>query len=69
LNALLLTGTLSVAILQNLLAHRDPQLAVLYTLVALTMVFWGSGRFSLDARFFSGNTVPTSGSHKPKPTM
>jgi uncharacterized membrane protein YphA (DoxX/SURF4 family) len=53
LNAVLLTATLSVAILQNLLADRDPQLAILYVLIMLTMVFWGGGRFSLDARLVS----------------
>jgi putative oxidoreductase len=56
LNALLLTGTLSVAILQNLLAYRDPQLAILYTLAALTMMFLGGGRYSVDARLFSRGT-------------
>jgi uncharacterized membrane protein YphA (DoxX/SURF4 family) len=50
LNAVLLTGTLSVAILQNLLAGRDPQLAFLYVIVLLSLVFLGGGRFSLDAR-------------------
>ena len=50
LNAALLTGTLSVAILQNLLAGRDPQLAILYVIVLLSLVFLGGGRFSLDAR-------------------
>lgn len=49
LNALLLTGALSGAILQNLLAKRDPQLAILYTLVVVTIAFMGGGRFSLDA--------------------
>src|SRR5262249_432199 len=49
LNAALLTGTLSVAILQNLLAGRDPQLALLYVIVLLSLVFLGGGRFSLDA--------------------
>ena len=49
LNAALLTATLSVAILQNLLAGRDPQLAILYVLVLLSLVFLGGGRFSLDA--------------------
>jgi len=49
LNAALLTGTLSVAILQNLLAGRDPQLAILYVIVLLSLVFLGGGRFSLDA--------------------
>ena len=50
LNAALLTATLSVAILQNLLAGRDPQLAILYVIVLLSLVFLGGGRFSLDAR-------------------
>lgn len=48
-NAVLLSGVLGVAILQNLLAHRDPQLAVLYTLVVATLGLMGGGRFSLDA--------------------
>lgn len=52
-NAALLTATLSVAILQNILAHRDPQLAILYVLVLVSLVFLGGGRFSLDARLFS----------------
>jgi len=50
LNAALLTGTLSVAILQNPLAGRDPQLAILYVIVLLSLVFLGGGRFSWDAR-------------------
>lgn len=49
LNAALLTGTLSVAILQNFLAGRDPQLAILYVIVLLSLAFMGGGRFSLDA--------------------
>jgi len=53
LNAALLTGTLSVAILQNLLAGRDPQLAILYVLVLVSLVFLGGGRFSLDAALVS----------------
>jgi len=69
LNALFLTGTLSVAILQNLLAHRDPQLAILYTLVVLAMMFLGGGRYSLDAKLVSRNIVPSSGLPTPKPTM
>jgi uncharacterized membrane protein YphA (DoxX/SURF4 family) len=48
-NAALLTGTLSVAILQNLLAGRDPQLAILYVIALLSLAFMGGGRFSLDA--------------------
>ena len=50
LNAALLTGTLSVAILQNVLAHRDPQLAMLYVVVLITLLFAGGGRFSVDAK-------------------
>ena len=50
INAAWLTGVLGVAILQNLLAGRDPQLAVLYTLIVFTLAFVGGGRFSLDAR-------------------
>ena len=49
LNAVLLTGALSGAILQNVLAGRDPQLAILYTLVVVTIALVGGGRFSLDA--------------------
>jgi uncharacterized membrane protein YphA (DoxX/SURF4 family) len=49
-NAALLTGTLSVAILQNLLAHRDPQLAILYVVVLVTLLFAGGGRFSIDSK-------------------
>jgi putative oxidoreductase len=52
-NALLLTGTLSVAILQNVLADRDPQLAIIYVLILVSMAFLGGGKFSLDARLFS----------------
>jgi putative oxidoreductase len=53
LSAALLAATLSVAVLQNLLAGRDPQLAILYVLIMVTMVLWGGGRFSLDARLLS----------------
>lgn len=53
LNAALLTGTLSVAILQNLFAGRDPQLAILYVIVLLSLIFLGGGRFSLDAALVS----------------
>ena len=51
INAALLLGALSGAILQNLLAGRDPQLAILYTLVVVTFVFIGGGKYSLDAKF------------------
>ena len=50
LNAILLLGALSGAILQNLLAGRDPQLAILYTLTVVTLAFMGGGKFSLDAK-------------------
>jgi putative oxidoreductase len=50
INAALLVCALSGAILQNLLAGRDPQLAILYTLVVITLVFLGGGKYSLDAR-------------------
>ena len=53
INALLLSGVLGVAILQNLLAHRDPQLAILYTLIVITYAFMGGGKFSFDAWLFS----------------
>jgi putative oxidoreductase len=53
INATLLVGALSGAILQNLLAGRDPQLAILYTLVVVTLIFIGSGKYSLDARWLS----------------
>jgi len=55
INAALLVGALSGAILQNLLAHRDPQLAMLYTLTMVVMVFSGGGRFSLDSLLLSWN--------------
>lgn len=53
LNAVLLTVTLSTAILQNVLARRDPQLPVLYVLILTEMIFLGGGRFSLDAHILS----------------
>ena len=53
INAALVVGALSGAILQNLLAGRDPQLAILYTLVMVTLVFIGGGKYSLDARMGS----------------
>ncbi len=52
-NAALLAGALSVAILQNVLARRDPQLAILYVLILVALVFLGGGRFSLDALVLS----------------
>src|SRR5271169_1689103 len=53
INAALLVCALCGAILQNLLASRDPQLAILYTLVIVTLVFLGGGKYSLDARILS----------------
>lgn len=50
LNAAILTAVLGGAIAQNLIAHRDPQLALLYTLVVAAFVLIGGGRYSLDAR-------------------
>src|SRR5438552_10805227 len=60
INALLLFGALSGAILQNLLAGRDPQLAILYTLVVLSLAFIGGGRISLDAKLFAKAQQSTS---------
>jgi len=56
----LLFGALSGAILQNLLAGRDPQLAILYTLVVLSLAFIGGGRISLDAKLFAKAQQSTS---------
>jgi uncharacterized membrane protein YphA (DoxX/SURF4 family) len=53
INAALLVCALSGAIFQNLSAGRDPQLATLYTLVVVTLVLLGGGRFSLDAKLSS----------------
>lgn len=64
LNALFLTGVLSVALLQNLLANRDPQLAILYLLVTTTILLMGGGRFSLDARLVSRLSHPAGLSPK-----
>ena len=50
LNAALLFGALSGAVMQNVLADRDPQLAILYALVVVTFVLTGGGKYSLDAR-------------------
>ncbi len=53
LSAAILTAVLGVAILQNLLAGRDPQLALLYTLVVAAFIFIGGGRLSIDARLIA----------------
>jgi uncharacterized membrane protein YphA (DoxX/SURF4 family) len=52
INAALLVGALSGAILHNLLAGRDPQLAILYTSVVVTLFLIGGGKYSLDAKLF-----------------
>ena len=56
LSAAILTGVLGVAILQNVLAQRDPQLALLYTLIVAAFILIGGGRFSLDARLAARRT-------------
>jgi uncharacterized membrane protein YphA (DoxX/SURF4 family) len=53
INAALLAGALGGAILQNILAGRDPQLAILYVLVVVTLLIMGGGKYSLDARISS----------------
>lgn len=53
LSAALLTATIGVAIVQNVLARRDPQLPILYVLILITMIFLGGGSFSLDAKILS----------------
>jgi len=53
INAALLVCALSGAILQNLLAGRDPQLAILYTIAVITLVFIGGGKYSMDAKVLS----------------
>ena len=58
INAAILTATLGVAVLQNLGAHRDPQLALLYECVVASLVFTGGGRWSLDALL--GRTAATA---------
>lgn len=46
----LLGCVLSGAGMQNLLAARDPQLAILYALIVISLGFMGAGRYSLDAK-------------------
>src|SRR5881394_2591557 len=41
INSALLVTVLAVAIVQNLLASRDPQLAILYTLVVMALALMG----------------------------
>ena len=47
--ALVLVVTLGVAIYQNIVTRRDPQLAALYVLGVATLALWGGGSHSLDA--------------------
>jgi len=56
-NAILLVGALSGAIMQNLLAGRDPQLAILYTLVVVTIILLGGGPLSLDSKLQKTGTA------------
>jgi uncharacterized membrane protein YphA (DoxX/SURF4 family) len=49
INSALLVVVLGVAILQNALSGHDPQLAILYTLIVLSLMLMGGGRFSADA--------------------
>jgi uncharacterized membrane protein YphA (DoxX/SURF4 family) len=53
ISSIALAGALGGAILQNLLAGRDSQLAVLDTLIVLSLAFMGGGGFSLDAKLFN----------------
>jgi hypothetical protein len=39
--------------IENILADRDPQLAIVYVLVIMSIAFLGEERFSLNARLFS----------------
>lgn len=48
----MLAAVLAGAVAQNVAAHRNPELAVLYVLVAATLSIWGAGRYSLDAILF-----------------
>jgi putative oxidoreductase len=50
-----LTLVLLGAIAQNLTSGRDPQLAVLYTMISLRFTLSGGGRYSLDALFWNPN--------------
>jgi putative oxidoreductase len=53
----ILTVVLGVAVLQNVLADRDPQLALLYVLAVATLALTGGGRWSLDAVWTRGTSV------------
>jgi putative oxidoreductase len=60
INAALLVGVLGGAVFQNLLAGRDPQVAILYTLIVAALALMGGGRFSLDATFFNRKVIHES---------
>jgi hypothetical protein len=49
-------------------ADRDPQLAILYTLVVVTLVFLDGGKYSLDAKLSSKRAI-TMNRHFTKPKM
>lgn len=51
-SAAVLTGILCGALVENLMSDRDPQIAGLYVLVAVTFAIGGGGRYSLDAVLF-----------------
>jgi len=50
---------LGVAIVQNMLASRDPQLAILYMLVVLALAMMGGGRLSVDEWLIGRHAQPT----------
>jgi len=47
LNAALLVAVFGMGIFQSLLSSRDPQLAILYTLIVLALAFVGADDFRL----------------------
>lgn len=59
LSGVVLTGTLSVALLQNVLAGRDPQLVLFYILNVAALALLGGGRFSIDAKLAGAGRPPS----------
>ena len=59
-NAALLAIALAGAVAQNLLAGRDPQLALLYLITVISLAMMGGGEWSLDANL---RRKPASLSH------
>lgn len=59
--ALALTCVLAGAVAQNLQAHRDPQLAVLYTLAVALFIWVGGTRYSWDGRSSQALEAPHGG--------